>query len=428
MENVVIKEEVVIVGGGVAGLATALALKRVGVKSLVLERSSELRVTGAALTLFSNAWIALEALGVVHKLTSLYKPYERVKVTNVANGVTQETNFQKEGEEWHGIGPRGVHRRALLEALPEELPTKTVRFSSKLRSIKKTKTPQDKNSFGVIIHLEDGTTVHTKVLIGCDGVHSLVAKWLGLKDVVNSGRCAVRGLGVFPEGHGLNNEVQQFVDKSSRFGIIPVTDVDVYWFMAYQSIPSKDKEMAKGDPRFIQKTILESVSGSPQVVKDVIQQSDMQSLSWAPLLFRYPWDLVFGRVSDGTITVAGDAMHPMTPDLGQGGCASLEDAVILGRHIGNSYIRNGGMISQEDLEVEIEMYVKERRWRTSGLITASYLSGWVQQSGSGGIGSSSIRVGWLMKFLRDTVFYKIVYLRLGGFLHYDCGKLPTGSA
>ncbi|KAI3966612.1 hypothetical protein MKX01_011410 [Papaver californicum] len=125
------------------------------------------------------------------------------------------------------------------------------------------------------------------------------------------------------------------------------------------------------------------------------------------LLFRYPWDLVFGRVSDGTITVAGDAMHPMTPDLGQGGCASLEDAVVLGRDIGNSYIRNGGMISQEDLEVEIEMYVKERRWRTSGLITASYLSGWVQQTGSGGIGSSSIRVGWLMKFLRDTVFIRL---------------------
>ncbi|KAI3898473.1 hypothetical protein MKX03_026053 [Papaver bracteatum] len=427
MENSVMKEEIVIVGGGVAGLATALALKRVGIKSLVLEKANELRVTGAALALFSNAWIALEALGVAEKLNPFYKPYESVKVTNVANGVTQETNFHKQGEEGLAIGPRAVHRKALLEALLEELPIDTVRFSSKLRSIEKTKKRQDDDSFGVIVHLEDGTTIHTKVLIGCDGVHSVVSKWLGLKDPVHSGRCAVRGLGVFPEGHGLKHEAQQFVDRGRRFGIAPINNEDVYWFVAYQSIPNKDEEMAKGDPKVIQKTILESVSGPPQVVKDVIQQSEMQSLSWAPLLFRYPWNVIFGPLSDGTITVAGDAMHPMTPDLGQGGCASLEDAVILGRHIGNSYIRNGGMISQEDLEVEIEMYVKERRWRTAGLITASYLSGWVQQSGGGGIRSSSRRVGWLMKFLRDSIFYKMIFRRLGSFLHYDCGKLPTGS-
>ncbi|KAI3953542.1 hypothetical protein MKW92_005056 [Papaver armeniacum] len=428
MESLVMKEEVVIVGAGIAGLATSLALKRVGIRSLVLEKASELRVTGVAIALFSNAWIALEALGVAHKLAAIYKPFERAKVINIANGVTQETSFQKPGEESLEIGPRTIHRRALLEALLEELPPETVRFSSKLCSIEKTKTPQDNDLFGVIIHLEDGTTIHTKVLIGCDGVHSPVAKWLGLKDVVNSGRCAVRGLGVFPEGHGLNYEVQHFVDKGSRFGIIPITDVDVYWFISYQSISSKDEEMAKGDPRVIQKIISESVSGFPQVVKDVVQRSDMQNISWAPLLFRYPWNLIFGRVSNGTVTVAGDAMHPMTPDLGQGGGSALEDAVILGRHIGNSYLRNGGMISQEDLEVEIEMYVKERRWRTTGLIVTSYLSGWVQQSGSGGIGSSSRGVGWLMKFLRDNVFYKIIYPRLGGFLRYDCGKLPTGSA
>ncbi|KAK1299543.1 hypothetical protein QJS10_CPB13g00609 [Acorus calamus] len=52
-------EEVVIVGGGIAGLATAVGLKRVGVRSLVLERSGQLRATGAALTLFPNAWRVL---------------------------------------------------------------------------------------------------------------------------------------------------------------------------------------------------------------------------------------------------------------------------------------------------------------------------------------------------------------------------------
>ncbi len=57
MSFTIIEEEVVIVGAGIGGLATAVALKRVGVKAVVLERMAELRATGAALTLFSNAWM-----------------------------------------------------------------------------------------------------------------------------------------------------------------------------------------------------------------------------------------------------------------------------------------------------------------------------------------------------------------------------------
>ena len=70
-------EDVVIVGAGIAGLATAVALKRVGVAALVLERSDGLRATGAALGLFPNAWLALDALGVSQKLTSTYTPAKK---------------------------------------------------------------------------------------------------------------------------------------------------------------------------------------------------------------------------------------------------------------------------------------------------------------------------------------------------------------
>ena len=59
-----VEEDVVIIGAGIAGLATAVALRRLGIKALVLEKSDGLRATGAALTLFPNAWLALDALGV----------------------------------------------------------------------------------------------------------------------------------------------------------------------------------------------------------------------------------------------------------------------------------------------------------------------------------------------------------------------------
>ena len=67
----------VIVGAGIAGLATAIALKRVGVKALVLEKSEGLRAIGAAIGLHQNAWLALEALGVALKLTTSIPPLRK---------------------------------------------------------------------------------------------------------------------------------------------------------------------------------------------------------------------------------------------------------------------------------------------------------------------------------------------------------------
>nr|GMD94431.1 monooxygenase 2-like [Ipomoea batatas] len=60
--------DIVIVGGGIAGLATSLGLHRLGLQSLVLESSESLRVTGFALTLWTNAWRALDALGIADSL------------------------------------------------------------------------------------------------------------------------------------------------------------------------------------------------------------------------------------------------------------------------------------------------------------------------------------------------------------------------
>ncbi|KAG6769680.1 hypothetical protein POTOM_025341 [Populus tomentosa] len=51
--------------------------------------------------------------------------------------------------------------------------------------------------------------------------------------------------------------------------------------------------------------------------EDVFRQADIFSLSWAPLMFRPPWIVIFGKLSKRNVTIAGDAMHPTTPDLGQ---------------------------------------------------------------------------------------------------------------
>ena len=170
------------------------------------------------------------------------------------------------------------------------------------------------------------------------------------------------------------------------------------------------------DPELIKRQVLEIFAKEfPKSYLNIVQHSDLSTLTWAPLMFRFPWDIIFGKVSKGNITVAGDAMHPMTPELAQGGCSALEDAVVLGKHIGDLIIRHKKLVAGDQMAEALERYVKERRWRAAGLITSSYLAGWVQQDGS----------GWLMRFLRDKVFYGWFYSKIFDATNYDCGKLPT---
>ena len=168
------------------------------------------------------------------------------------------------------------------------------------------------------------------------------------------------------------------------------------------------------DPEDIQKELLEIYAKDlPPMYLDVVKHADLSTLTRAPLMFRYPWNVAFGNLSKQNITVAGDAMHPMTPDLGQGGCSALEDAVISGRHIGTSFIQNRQVLVVKEMSEILGKYVEERRWRVASLIAGSYISGWVQKGGS----------GWGMKFLRDAVFYKFLFPKIVKYVNRDCGKL-----
>lgn len=411
MASNIMDEDVVVVGGGIAGLATALGLHRVGMRVLVLEKSDEPRITGACLSLAGNAWRALEALGVAHKLASLYPPFTKAKITDIRTGEVEEIDFTGE----HGPlkeGGRAVHRRVLQEKLAEELPAGSVRYSSKIASIE-TETTKDDSTIA-ILHLHDGVIIKAKVLIGCDGVHSIVAKWLALKDPVESGRWAIQGLSTFPSGHGLTYSTELFIEPGKRGGLVPVNDTEVYWFLSSKYSTSNKHEIFKTKPDEILHATLNDTTNYPGIFKDIIKHSDMSSLSWTPLLFRYPHHLISNRLVKHCVTVAGDAMHPMTPDMGQGGCSALEDAVVLSRHIGLSFIKNGRRIDSLDVNRAMEEYAKERRWRAAWLIMGSHLANWAHGGGS----------GWFVKFIRRVVFYVLVIKWVA---NYDCGKLPSAT-
>ncbi|XP_039040909.1 monooxygenase 2-like [Hibiscus syriacus] len=152
-------------------------------------------------------------------------------------------------------------------------------------------------------------------------------------------------------------------------------------------------------------------------MKSVVEKTELDSIASSPLRYRRPWELLWGNISKGNVCVAGDALHPMTPDLGQGGCSALEDGVVLARCLAEALSKPAGEEINEGeehkrIEMGLKIFAQRRRWRSFDLITTAYMVGFLQQSS-----------GMIMNFLREKFFSRFfpgMLLRKAGF---DCGKL-----
>ncbi|XP_028756381.1 monooxygenase 3 [Neltuma alba] len=416
MESLV--EDIVIVGAGISGLATSLGLHRLGVRSLVLESWNSLRVTGFALTTWTNAWKALDALGIGYILRQNHLQICGNVTTSLITGQqTSKTSFINTTGKHGGHEIRCVLRQVMLEALANELPSGTIRFSSKLVAI-------EESGFSKLVHLADGTVIKTKVLLGCDGVNSIVAKWLGFKRASSSGRSAIRGCATLTSRHDLEPKFMQFFGKGFRSAVIPCDDKTVYW--AFTWTPAAQEKKIEDNPCKMKQYVLEKLENMPSHIRAFIEKTDLNHFISSPLRYRHPWELVMGNISKGNVCVTGDAFHPMTPDIGQGGCCALEDGVVLARCLAEAFSAKAGgdMEKKKDeekeeykrIEASLKKFAQERRWRSITLIFISYVVGFFQEGES----------KWV-SFLRD----KFLSAFLAGFLlkmsDFDCGNLSKYS-
>jgi 2-polyprenyl-6-methoxyphenol hydroxylase-like FAD-dependent oxidoreductase len=216
----------------------------------------------------------------------------------------------------------------------------------------------------------------------------------------------------YPDGHGFLPEMLQFIGQGFRSGVLPCSDTSVYW--NYTWYPSPADGDAEESVAKMREHVLARLSGAkiPAEVLDVIERSEMSDLVSSPLRFRSPLALVRGSISRGNVCVAGDAFHPMTPELGQGGCAALEDGVVLARCLSEAFVGAGNDGGYGSVMAALEKYADERRWRAIRLVTAAYVVGFVQQSSNAAI-----------KFLREKFLSGLLAKVMVDMADFDCGKL-----
>ncbi|KAK9069943.1 hypothetical protein SSX86_010341 [Deinandra increscens subsp. villosa] len=390
-------DEVVIIGAGICGLATALALHKKGIKSVVMERSETLRNgSGTAVGIRPNGWRALDQLGVAEILRHTAIPFQSLFDIFFLD---YQHSFIDCLLRYHNAGEaRCLRRKDVIDALYAALPPSMVKFGCQLESIK-----LDPDTRKPVLRFIDGTSIIPKAIIGCDGSKSIVADFLNLKPTKMFPICAVRGLTNYPNGHSFGHEFTSFKKDDTLVGRVPVDNNMIYWFCTTPDIP-KDERLWK-NPEAVRQYTLKLLTTHPQEIQQMAEKADLNSVSITHLRYRAQWDLLMGTFSSGTVTVAGDAMHVMGPFLGQGASAALEDAVVLARNMGQMGL------TRVEIGKALDRFVRERKMRVARLSLQAYLTGMM-------LGGSS-RVEKVMWF----VLLSVLFPNPKSHMDYDCGDL-----
>lgn len=328
---------VLVVGAGVGGISVARGLCRDGHDVTVFERRPDVRAAGGAVTIWSNGETVLRQLGVdmdgagqllstVRAMTSSGRPLGSIDVTAMVDRL--------------GAPVRMVPRRVLLERLLRGFPTERIRCDARAIGVVRTRS-------GVRVEFGDGSSAEGDVLIGADGLRSMVRDSLGAPEARHTGWSSWQGLVTLAE---IPDKDVAFVivGGHGNLGVWPAGGSEVQWWFDLPWSP----EFVR--PQRPIEVIRSSFAGWSELADRVLATLTDEDLARSPFPhFRHP----IPRAGRGPVTLLGDAAHAMPPTLAQGTNQALLDTMVLCKALLDSASHGGSA----DLASALRWYEKTRR-------------------------------------------------------------------
>jgi len=337
----------VVVGGGIGGLAAGLALGRAGWDVTVLERDDTPGEIGAGISLWPNALAALDALDVW---------------PDIASAATMQLGGARRPDGRWLINVDGddppftvllVHRAQLHQNLMAALPDGVMVAGATVRAV----TLDGHVSYD---HAGQSVEVSADLVVAADGLRSGIRRewWPEYAGERYAGFTAWRGVTDEPFPLDAGSETW---GRGSVFGATILLDGRVYWFATANLAEDTrfDDEHAE---------VLRRFATWHDPLTDVVRATSPSAVLRHDI---FTLTTPLPELRRGRIVLLGDAAHAMTPNLGQGACQALEDAVTL-----------GALAGSRDIDAALEAYDSERRPRTQRLVTMSERAGRMAQAQS----------------------------------------------
>lgn len=299
--------EIAIIGGGIGGLTLAICLKNKGYTCHIYEKNTEFREVGAAISVFPNALKVYQELGLLDDLLRAGGVVEDVFLKTQSGRILSQTKPR------YDLPTLCMHRTDLHTLLLKNA-------GAVLHPNHKVETIETLHTGQVGIGFTNGTCKTVDAVVGADGLHSFVRQHIiGDGDPVFRGYSIWRGVcqinlhaGYCSESYGIGK----------RVGIVPIKDGTFGWWATLN-----EPFMQTDEPEGTRQKLLAHFGDWHAPIPELIQRTERiikNSLTDRVLV---------GGWSKGNIVLLGDAAHPTTPNLGQGGCMAIEGAYILAKCI-----------------------------------------------------------------------------------------------
>ncbi|GJQ10371.1 hypothetical protein GpartN1_g2162.t1 [Galdieria partita] len=418
--------DIVVVGGGIAGLAFSAALKTVlkwQGSLLVIEQSSlEGLETGSALGLWTNAFKCLDALGKPLSRTLRDKScaLQGVRIRDAERGkLLKNIPLDKcEG---------GPHEFAYVRRNDLQEQLRSLCLSSQdIKFLEGETVEHIRKDDCMRVVCSSGVQLKCRIVIGADGIGSVVRKFLNPclrwpRTIKSNGYMAFRGivsLNQLPKNvtneleSSWRSHISQIWGKGIRAGVAPLDLYHWYWFLTVNENKLDNEAIFQDNLHLCQeklsKLLLDWVFPIPQLVQ-CTKVENLHVHRCADSL-----DILLPRkyfsLASYPVTLIGDAAHPTTPNLAQGAALALEDALVLACHLFHAC--SSPSVNKDIIQQALYNYEDERLLRTQRLVIQSHMIGKLLQ----------LENSWIC-FLRDHVGTK-VFLRSRAFLRHAIWDVP----
>lgn len=336
---------IAIVGAGMGGLTAGIALKKFGHQVTIYEQAAEILPVGAAISLWSNGVKCLNYLGLTDQIQALGGQMESLAYVD---GLSQQTMTQFSlSPLYKEVGQRAypVARADLQHLLMQQFGLEDIKLGMKMTAIE---THQDE----VTIHFQDDSQIKADLLIGADGTHSLTRQFVLGYQVERryAGYVNWNGLVEIDETIAPTMQWTTYIGEGKRVSLMPVAQNRFYFFF---DVPL-DAGLTN-DRTYYKQELKAHFKGWCEPVQKLIDRLDAHKTNRVEIHDIEPFmDFYKGRV-----VLLGDAAHSTTPDIGQGGCQAMEDAIYLARAL---------QINTFGLEDALARYQNKRNDRTKEMV------------------------------------------------------------